>query len=86
MRLSLPFLLALLLGACQPNTSEQDTDETAIATTTAPVVTDSLTRVYQRQLEQLENKYPLQCLPERGKVNPADAAPQDTVFFVFRER
>ncbi len=88
MRTNFTLLLAVLLlaNACQSDNSTDTT--TAENTSPAPtaVINDSITQVYQEFFEQLENTFPLSCTPERGKVNPADAALKDTLFFVFREQ
>lgn len=88
MRTNFTLLLAILLlaNACQSGGTENaETDQSETPVNTA-VVTDSITQVYQKYHGQLENVYPISCRPERGKVNPADAALQDTLFFVFREQ
>jgi hypothetical protein len=78
-------VLGMMLWSCAgPATDGGD------ATATSPPmdpygISDSVRQLYQRYQTALEDPMPLSCRPERGKVNPADAAPSDTTFFVFRE-
>jgi hypothetical protein len=77
-------LLALAWTGCGLISSDpQETGGNGDATYTPPP--DSLQQVYQDYYAQLPDTFPLQCRPEAGKVNPADEAPRDTAFFIFRE-
>lgn len=84
------FPLLILLGlayACSSDSnSETTTAETETSSAEAMTVTDSIAQLYHRYFQALADTYPPKCNPERGKVNPADAAPQDTFFFIFREQ
>lgn len=82
----LPLSILLFLTCACTSTSPEETTETATTASTQMVVTDSVARLYQHYYEALADTYPLQCNPERGKVNPVDSAPQDTLFFIFREQ
>ncbi len=78
-------LIPLLLLSCQSE-SGQTANEDESATIVQPTITDSLRQVYYHYYNALEKPFPTHCVPERNKVNPADAAPLDTVFFIFREQ
>jgi hypothetical protein len=96
MRVQLIFFLLALAGfACQSdsatiNSKESSTDETSASSDGLTSLTASeaasLRQQYQNYYDQLEPKFPLQCVTELNKAYPADAAPSDTAFFVFRER
>lgn len=85
MRISPFLLLFALISACQTDQQANENQAEQVTAAVTPVVTDSVVQVYQTYYGLLEDKFPPQCLPERGKVNPADAALQDTLFFIFRE-
>ena len=85
MRITTTLLALALLSACQTEPTNNNSQAGEAAPSSAPIITDSITQLYQTYMGLLENRYPLQCVAEQGKVNPADAAPQDTLFFVFRE-
>ncbi|MGH1437346.1 MAG: SH3 domain-containing protein [Lewinella sp.] len=73
--------------ACQADTSSSNTSETEqTAITKNTHLTDSIVQSYQQQLTTREEVFPLNCNPEAGKINPADGAPKDTLFFLFREQ
>lgn len=87
MRTNFTLLLSLFLlaNACQSDSASAPEQEETAPSVHSTMPNDSITEVYQQYYAQLENTYPIACRPERGKVNPADAALQDTLFFVFRE-
>lgn len=45
-----------------------------------------LRQAYHDYYAKLEPKFPVHCVSEANKANPADEAVTDTAFFVFRER
>lgn len=77
--------LFLLLACGTGNTSEDTTANEAEVPTDPHGITDSVRRLYQTYYAALDSPWPTACTPERHKVNPMDAAPLDTPFFVFRE-
>lgn len=93
MRIQLiPAILLLAFSACQSDpdqatdTAEEQNPATEENTTITPEAMARLRATYQEYFEKLDPQFPLQCVAERNKVNPADSAPSDTAFFVFRER
>lgn len=89
MRNTLPLLFLLLsFGACKYDINTTTADEEQPTQTnkqaSAPITSEDA-QLYQRLLAEREDVYPLDCNFEVGKVNPADEAPRDTAFFLFRE-
>lgn len=84
-KLIILLLIPLLFLSCQAE-SGQAGNENEVASIVKPTITDSLRRVYYHYYNAMEAPFPTHCIPERNKVNPADAAPLDTVFFIFREQ
>ncbi|MEL6969944.1 MAG: SH3 domain-containing protein [Bacteroidota bacterium] len=85
MRFTTLLLVLAGLSACQADQTKSESQANETSTSSVPTITDSITHLYQTYLGLLEDRLPPQCVAERGKVNAADAAPQDTLFFVFRE-
>lgn len=75
-------LMALFLWACgqEESTQEQAKDETRVQ-----LNMDSIRKVYTELLQLRLEALPLRQVAEKGKLNPVDEAPADTLFFVFRE-
>lgn len=77
--------LAVLLWSCSGSPAEEASDAEKPSPVDPYGLSDSIRQLYQQYQLALEDSMPLECRPEKGKVNPADAAPADTTFFVFRE-
>lgn len=85
-KLPLLFYPLLCLLSCQSDKATADASGDTPTTETVQVLTDSVIQSYQTLLTNREEVFPLECNPEAGKVNPADGAPKDTLFFLFREQ
>ncbi|MEM1214805.1 MAG: SH3 domain-containing protein [Bacteroidota bacterium] len=81
--LLLPVLMGVLVS-CGPATKQPPSEEVALPTTVADRA--KMAKLYASYLENLDPRFPTSCVREQGKVNPADEAPTDTAFFVFREQ
>ena len=75
-------LMALLLWACG---QEKSTEEEPKVETRVQLNMDSIRRVYTELIQLRLEALPLKQVAEKGKLNPVDEAPADTLFFVFRE-
>lgn len=75
-------LMALLLWACGQGES---TEEEPTLETSVQLNMDSIRRVYTDLIQLRLEALPLRQVAEKGKLNPVDEAPIDTLFFVFRE-
>lgn len=78
-------LMATACFACQSDTSNTPQGQEGLSTPESTTITDSTLLLYQQLMAAREEVFPLECNPEAGKVNPADGAPKDTLFFIFRE-
>ncbi len=65
--------------------SAADQDGSLADRSVASARADSLREAYEIYYAALLDTLPENCRAERGKVYPADQAPADTAFFVFRE-
>jgi hypothetical protein len=87
MRTLLLLIIPLLcLFSCQSEDASTATSESTSTTAASQVLNDSIIQSYQALLTARQEVYPLECNPEAGRVNPADGAPKDTLFFLFREQ
>lgn len=86
LRILLLLIATLLLGCVTeaPDTEQVKGTETRGAAATTDQ-RDSLREAYLSYYAKLSDTLPRHCRPEAGTVNPADEAPTDTAFFVFRE-
>lgn len=85
-KLSTVLLIPLLfLLSCQSE-PQQETNEDTTSQIVKPLINDSLRQLYHHYSKAIENPFSTHCITERNKANPVDAAPLDTVFFVFREQ
>ena len=75
-------LMALLLWACGQGES---TEEEPKVETRVQLNMDSIRKVYTDLIQLRLEALPLRQVAEKGKLNPVDEAPIDTLFFVFRE-
>lgn len=78
------FLSVILLSCNTEPPKETAQDEQAIIAPTG--ISNELKAQYEQYYQAIEKPFPTTCIAELNKVNPADAAPLDTVFFVFREQ
>lgn len=89
MPLKLPLLflpLCYLITSCNPEAPETENKfPTAKNQFYKPLHPDTLRKKYSLYREEMESDYPVSQISESGKVYPADEAPADTTFFVFRE-
>ncbi len=76
-------LIGLLIVACGQQDSKGE--EIGSEEVTAAINMDSIRRVYNELMKLRLDPLPLKQVPEKGKLNPVDEAPKDTLFFVFRE-
>lgn len=74
--------MALVLWACG---QEKNTEEEPEVQTRVEVNMDSIRRVYTDLIQLSLETLPPKQVAEKGKLNPVDEAPADTLFFVFRE-
>lgn len=74
--------ISLLLAACG---QRQGPEEEVAETVEVVINMDSVRRAYQEFMQLRLEALPLQQIIEKGKLNPVDEAPKDTLFFVFRE-
>ncbi len=75
-------LMASLLWACGQGESAEEEPE---AESRVQLNMDSIRRAYTDLIQLRLEALPLQQVAEKGKLNPVDEAPTDTLFFVFRE-
>ncbi len=78
----LPGIILLIagLGACGGG------DHVEMNTTTTadePLDRDSIRQVYTERLADRADPYPTEQIAEKGKLNPVDQSPLDTLFFLF---
>ena len=82
-------LLLLAFGSCRDDSTTTATEADATingdAAADAAIITPADAQRFARLLAEREEAYPLTCRPEDGKLYPADAAPSDTAFFLFRD-
>ncbi|MCB0638115.1 MAG: SH3 domain-containing protein [Lewinella sp.] len=85
MRTCLALITLILLGtSCGTDTSPEAGSEPLPAVASVQQ-RDSLREAYLTYYAQMPDTFPQRCRPEAGRLNPADEAPRDTAFFVFRE-
>lgn len=75
-------LVALLITACGQQESPEEESTEDIKTV---INMDSIRRVYTELIQLRLEALPSAQIAEKGKLNPVDEAPKDTLFFVFRE-
>ena len=74
--------IALFVVAC----GQQQSPAAAVPDTVQRVINrDSIRQVYKEFMQLRLDAMPVQQVAEKGKLNPVDEAPKDTLFFVFRE-
>ena len=79
-------LIVLFFNCKNEGPATDNQNQMPEASTEMVVNPDSLKKVYENKLAEKTKTLPVTQVREKGKLNPVDEAPVDTVFFLFREK